>query len=497
MKYSGVIMLFVSLFSANLLIAQTPDSIKVETPDTTKTETPVTTVASPDTSANAAKDTSTFQNFFTDEEETKFLDYKPIISLGCGILSFYGEGINKEKSHPAIGRFGFNVGVSKNVNDFLAVGLSATIGKLSGTYKSAEKNFNFQSDIFCGGVNLIYNFGHFLKKEGYMVALNKQYEVLPFASIGLEAVNFNSKGDIKDKDGNPYNYWSDGTVRNIAENSSNSGNSVIVQRDYKYETDLRELNLDKLGRYSETTIAVPVTLGADFIVDDKVTVRLSTTLHYTFSDNIDNISSKGIGLREGTKGKDAFLYTNVSFLFDIFTSEKIVNYDKFLADNPNISDFDKIYYSDEDKDGVNDFDDNCIQTPLGIAVYKNGCPVDCDGDGVPDYLDKEFNTPPGVVVDLAGNPYTEAMMMELAKDTAEVGVDYDMIEKMYPSSNIKTFQSFSDSILPKFKYLDANEDGYISLEEFYNEMDRFFDGNSKMSLEGIYELMDFFFSQDQ
>lgn len=489
MKYPRVIVLFVCLLTANLLFAQTPDSSKVDTS--------FTTPISPDTSFNASPDTTSFQNFFTEEEETKFLDYKPIISLGCGVLSYYGEGINKTNSHPAIGRFGYNVGVSKNVNEFIAVGLSATIGKLSGLYKSAEKNFNFQSDIFCGGVNLIYNFGHFLKKEGYLTALSKQYEVLPFASIGIEVVNFNSKGDLKDKNGNPYFYWSDGTVRNIDENSINSGNSIIVQRDYKYETDLRELNLDKVGRYSETILAIPVTLGADFIVDDKVTVRVSTSLHYTFSDNLDNISSKGTGVRQGNKGNDMFMYTNVTFLFDIFTSEKIVNYDKFLADNPNLSDFDKIYYSDEDKDGVNDFDDNCIGTPLGVAVYKNGCPVDCDGDGIPDYLDKEFNTPPGVVVDLAGNPYTDAMMMELAADTAKVGVDYDQIEKMYPSSNVKTFQTFSEYIPPKFKYIDANEDGYLSLEEFYNELDRFFDGQSKMTLDGIYELMDFFFSQEQ
>lgn len=488
MKYTGVIVLFVCLFTSNLLIAQNPDS--------TKTDPSSSGTTAPDTSFGSSKDTS-FIDIFTPEDEAKYLEYKPVISLGCGVLSFYGEGINKTKNHPAIGRFGYNVGVSKNFNDFIAIGLSATIGKLSGTYKSAEKNYNFQSDIFCGSINLFYNFGHLLKKEGYMIALNRQYEALPFISIGIEVVNYNSKGDMKDKNGNLYYYWSDGTVRNIDENAANAGNSVILQRDYKYETDLRELNLDKLGRYSETVLAIPITLGADFIVDKRVTVRLSTSLHYTFSDNLDNISSKGTDIRQGTKGKDAFIFTNVTFLFDIFTSEKIVNYDKFLADNPNISDFDKIYYSDEDKDGVNDFDDNCIQTPLGIAVYKNGCPVDCDGDGIPDYLDKEFNTPPGVVVDLAGNPYTEEMMMELAADTAIAGVDYDMIEKMYPSSKVKLFETFSEYIPQKFKYADGNQDGFLSLEEFYNELDRFFDGQSKLKLEEIYELMDFFFTQEQ
>jgi hypothetical protein len=315
----------------------------------------------------------------------------------------------------------------------------------------------------------------------------------------LEAVNFNSKADLKDAHGNSYYYWSDGTIRNMAENSPHAANSSVLVRDYKYETDLRDLNLDGAGRYSETSIAIPFNIGVDYILHDRVTMRLGTSIHYNFSDNIDNISSKGKGVRKGTGGNDAYVFSYVTFLFDIFSSEKIVNYDQFVANNPNMSDFDKIYYADEDKDGVNDFDDACIGTPLGVAVDKKGCPIDCDGDGIPDYLEKEFNTPKGVVVDLDGTQYTDSMLQQLANDTAKAGVDYDMIEKYYPSlfTSVKSFESFSMEIPPKYKYLDVNEDNYISLEEFFNEIDRFFDGKSKFSMDEIYELMDFFFTQEQ
>lgn len=504
MRFTCGIVLVILLTYSGYTFAQTPDSSNIPPPDTTISVTPAaipgaTTLTSPDTTDKSQKDTSGFNFFFTEEEEVKFLDYKPIMSFGIGALSFYGEGIGKARSHPALGRLGYNIGVSKNISDYVAVGLSATIGKLSGMYKSPEKNFNFQSDIFCGGVNVTYNFGHMLKKEGYMIALNKQYEVLPFVSFGFEVVNYNSKGDLKDRDGKNYYYWADGTVRNVPENDPMSGMSVIVQRDYKYETDLRELNLDKLGNYSESTLSIPITIGADFIVHERVTVRLSTSLHYTMSDNIDNVSSKGAGVRQGNSGMDAFMYSNVSFLFDIFSSEKIINYDQFAAGNTNMSDFDKIYYADEDKDGVNDFDDNCIGTPLGVAVDKGGCPIDCDGDGIPDYLDKEYNTPKGSVVDLEGNPYSEEMLNKVASDSAIVGVDYDMILKYYPNleSTTKGFESFADEIPERYKYLDADEDAFLSLDEFYNELDRFFDGKSKLKIEQIYELMDFFFSQEQ
>lgn len=43
--------------------------------------------------------------------------------------------------------------------------------------------------------------------------------------------------------------------------------------------------------------------------------------------------------------------------------------------------------ADSDKDGVPDKKDKCPNTPTGVAVDANGCPIDTDGDGVPDHLD--------------------------------------------------------------------------------------------------------------
>ena len=59
---------------------------------------------------------------------------------------------------------------------------------------------------------------------------------------------------------------------------------------------------------------------------------------------------------------------------------------------------------DSDGDGVPDSRDMCPNTPLGVKVDADGCPLDADGDGVPDYLDKCPNTPTGVKVDATGCP---------------------------------------------------------------------------------------------
>jgi len=49
------------------------------------------------------------------------------------------------------------------------------------------------------------------------------------------------------------------------------------------------------------------------------------------------------------------------------------------------TDFGKV--KDSDMDGVSDKKDKCPNTPAGVAVDKNGCPIDTDGDGVADYMD--------------------------------------------------------------------------------------------------------------
>ncbi len=52
---------------------------------------------------------------------------------------------------------------------------------------------------------------------------------------------------------------------------------------------------------------------------------------------------------------------------------------------------------DKDKDGVWDKLDMCPNTPRGVQVDENGCPLDEDHDGVPDYLDHCLGTPAAAI----------------------------------------------------------------------------------------------------
>ncbi len=59
---------------------------------------------------------------------------------------------------------------------------------------------------------------------------------------------------------------------------------------------------------------------------------------------------------------------------------------------------------DADGDGVLDDADLCPDTPTGVEVDTQGCPLDSDQDGVPDYRDQCPGTPAGTKVDNTGCP---------------------------------------------------------------------------------------------
>jgi len=83
---------------------------------------------------------------------------------------------------------------------------------------------------------------------------------------------------------------------------------------------------------------------------------------------------------------------------------------------------------DSDGDGVPDYLDKCPDTPKGVKVDKDGCPLDSDGDGVPDYLDKCPDTPKGVKVDKDGCPIPEkvaekvSISLEIEFDTGKADI---------------------------------------------------------------------------
>lgn len=411
--------------------------------------------------------------------------YKPILGFGRGVFTFFGDIKDNYHSNPLVGRHAWIATVSRRLNSFLNLYFQVTYGKLTGNTQLPSKYYNFQSEILAGGFHLSYNFKHLIKKPS---------SLMPYVSIGFESFEFNSKADMYDAYGNLYHYWSDGTIRDIPESSGSEFSSNILQRDYKYETDLREMNLDGLGKYPQIAFAVPVDIGAEFQYTDRLSLRIGATYHFTFSNNVDNISDAGAGNRKGNGFSDKFLVTYVTLHYDLFSPKKLSTLESHYSD---VS-FDLIDKEDEDGDGVIDLWDESPGTPPGVSVDSRGRPYDKDNDGNYDYTDKEAQSVKNANVDLEGVTFTEDRIPGV--DQAQNAIQSNRLCDIYPklcdeAAGVKKFKTYYLEIPDKFKPVDLNNDDYISVDELNMAIDKFFDFGTNFTIEDIYELNEFFFEQ--
>lgn len=328
------------------------------------------------------------QSVLDEDKPMASKEFRPSIGLGMGMLSYYGE-VNSNKNHGSLqNQFGYTIHISRKVNNSMDLGFSFLTGTILGNERSSERNLNFKTNIYSGSVYISYNFSNFLPEKSILQ---------PYITLGFESFEYNNKSDLVDANGNKYFYWTDGTIRSLDQQSPSASQAVLMKRDYVYETDLRAANLDGLGKYAQISVGIPLGLGVNMRVSDRVNFKIGSTFHFTFTDLIDNVSPKGAGVRQGNSTSDYFVFNSVSLHYDLLNTPKRVN----LADF-NFPDFFMLDIADQDKDGVVDGLDLCPFTPKGAKVDENGCPIDSDNDGVPDYMDKESATLDSSFVNSAG-----------------------------------------------------------------------------------------------
>jgi hypothetical protein len=359
----------------------------------------------------------TFQFYSSSAQDTLSSVPRPRIGLGTGTFSYYGEIQNYNKNFsPIVNRYGGLVYVNAPVSRHFNLEFSASYGRFAANERTLERNFNFESRIRMGTVFLYYNF--------YPLFTARRSYFHPFIGAGVSSFEFLSKTDlIQDTSGLTYYYWTDGSIMNMAQNDPMAAFAQPLERDYTYETDLREQNYDSLGKYREQSFGFPVSFGFELHLSPRWDFRLSSTYYFTLTDLIDNISPAGTGIRQGDKSMDRMLHTSVSLSYDLRFGTRE---DEMLKDDdvPLLADWDQ---NDWDHDGVIDALDNCAGTPLESLVDEFGCPKDADRDGVPDYNDDEPATPLGNYVDEFGVTITKEQFdrhWELFNDSTGYGHDF-------------------------------------------------------------------------
>jgi hypothetical protein len=419
--------------------------------------------------------------------------YKPVVGAGVGSFMFLGD-VRDEKPDLLGSGFGYKINVSTFVDNkhYIRANFFFMGGKISGnerSYSNLNRNLNFQSELLLFGINLNYDFDNFYKKYR---------KVHPYISIGIETITFNSKIDsFATIEGIPtrYHYWSDGTIRNMPETIDNMDNPQlsIVQRDYKYETDLRDYDWG-LGAYPQYTVAIPIDVGLDFWIANRLMFRIGTSYHLAFTDVIDHVSPDNdpdIAPAVGDDWFDGFMFTYAAMHLDLFSSKKTLTVERLFAD----VEWDPTLMSDEDNDGYFDGWDQCPGTPFGVETDTVGCPIDDDYDGVPNYLDNEPNSRFGAYVDDSGVEIMEDELIAMLDMSSAVRRDEVPLFIRKPSSYNKYQHMAIKEIPTKFKHVDSDTDGYISFDEMLNTIDDFFDFESDLSSDDIYELNNFFFAQ--
>lgn len=345
---------------------------------------------------------------------------KPRIGVGAGIFTYFGDVNDNNYAHIFTSSPGFEFVASHNISRYFMLDLKAFYGHIGVNERSKERNLNFQSTLFSGGLAVTYNFNHLYKKKPGIIQ--------PYFSLGFSYINFNSKTDLLDANGNQYHYWADGSIRDAAESVENFSTAQVINRDYKYETDLREMNNDGLGKYDEFTFAFPISLGVDFRLSRRMSAKLGTTFYPTLTDLIDDISTAGEGVRKGNSSPDMFLFSSFSVSYSLGMKKPEVQSGKSLYFEP--YDFYALQTADSDSDGVNDFDDLCALTPQGVKVDAMGCPLDDDTDVIENFRDDEAATAVGSVVDLRGVALNDSTIE--ARYTLQRALDRTRIAQVYP-----------------------------------------------------------------
>lgn len=408
----------------------------------------------------------------------------PSVAIGAGILSFNGDvgnGVNLSSFSRIRG--GYNLVVEERIGKFLGVSINGLYGKLSDSDNTLTSNRNFQSQIIQGDLNLVIHFDNdFVFKRNSAFA--------PYLSAGFGYLKFDPKGDLLDKNGVAYNYWSDGTIRNIAETDTSAASAVLIQRDYKFETTLT----DSATNYQRSTFSIPLTLGFNLKLSDNIGINLAASYCLTMTDWLDNYK---IGKN------DNYIFAHVALKY---------SFGKAYDDsNPvyQTVDFSSLEKLDTDGDGVNDGDDRCPGTPNGVKVSNKGCPLDDDEDGVPDYRDKELKTAKGMLVDENGVTITDKAIADkqaqwdsLATERSELFNENPSLaylksvdEKAAEIRKSNPSAAAYSKIPEKLKPADKNKDGYISSEEIAGAIDSFFEGDSVFTVEKLNDLIDYFFEQ--
>ncbi|MCF8258972.1 MAG: EF-hand domain-containing protein [Flavobacteriales bacterium] len=250
------------------------------------------------------------RSFAQEAEETSAPDNRqitlPEVGVNFGIVTLMSDVALSSPGPNPFTQFGYQVTVTQQVVKSLNLSLNIFTGTVYGEEMRNLTNLNYRTALFSQQLNLEYNFYPLLKPD----AQGRQL-LRPYIGIGVGAMFFRSKGDLRDANGDTYNYWSDGSMRSLSESDPNAEAAVLLQRDMVYESDLRDANMDGLRKYPQATFTLPFHAGIRIQVSKNFGVNAAFTYAMNFSDMLDNSGAQSVGDRVSSSGNDHHIFGSI------------------------------------------------------------------------------------------------------------------------------------------------------------------------------------------
>lgn len=224
-----------------------------------------------------------------------------------------------------------------------------------------------------------------------------------YGFVGGGALLWQTRVSTKSANGSAYNFHEFDNMTDI-KSINDAYKTMLKDADYDYLVKRSGYTGMKDGTMIGDNTLSPVIvagLGFQFKLGNRVSLTLEDKLSFTGLDNLDGVAKDPGGMAISSD-KDLLNYASIGLAFNIGNKKRSVlplwwvnpmdHVYNELADPRHMNLPDPVL-PDTDGDGVTDQFDKCPDTPAGVPVDVNGCPLDTDGDGVPDYRDKELITP--------------------------------------------------------------------------------------------------------
>lgn len=412
------------------------------------------------------------------EEVSKKLPY---INVSTGLINYRGDlAYVKDVGQFHNPSFALELSASYIFLNSVEVELHGLYGISSHEQNTLQIRHNFETELYGGGVNLSFQFanGFILKKES---------KIAPFIYGGITPFAYFPRGDFKDANGNHYYYWSDGSLRNINEISTNAPSAVVVERDFEFERSYRSLK-----PFSTIALAYNAGFGARFFLNSWLSARLRLSYSFTNTDHFDGY--------EGGSSNDGFYLGSIGVTINpnVLKAKWSSKEDSSPEEDLNVDDFLSL---DTDKDGVPDLSDKCAGTVKGHKVDEQGCSIEKEKEVKASDVDSMAMMADSLTVIretlcknypiLCGE--SDPFYPEVNERSKRKGKKAAENKK---SSETNTVPLTDASMAEIVKIADTNNDGKVELPELYNAIEQFFDKGDQLSLPDLRKLIDHFFDQN-